>query len=237
MLDNKSNVCFLSLSKTTEKPKDRLFVVVAFLILLVGAFATTAFLSYQREITPQSPASSVVQNEAQRSEVADTDWESSFFPALEERTMRVSLPSLKTGVLKSDDVELRFWYDARPDTINGFVIRRSSNAWSARGIRQVNDRWPSLMKQELLGSPRSGWDTLWKRLTEAGMLILPDSDETKCAPGALDGGGFVVEVIANQKYRTYRYANPQFADCDEAKRILNIEKIITEEFPSLSRQN
>lgn len=30
------------------------------------------------------------------------------------------------------------------------------------------------------------------------MLILPDSDETKCTPGVLDGGGFVVEVIAQQ---------------------------------------
>lgn len=233
MFDNKSSVFFSSLSRTTEKPKTRLFVVAAFVILLVGAFVATAFLPFQRVITPQLPASSVVQNEAQRTEVPDTDWESSFFLALEERTRRVNLPSLKTVVLKSDEVELRFWYDARPDTINGFVIRRSSNAWSASGIRQVNDRWPSPVKQELLGLPRSGWDTLWKRLTEAGMLILPDSDETKCAPGVLDGGGFVVEVIANQKYRTYRYGNPQFADCDEAKRIVYIEQIISEEFPPL----
>jgi hypothetical protein len=228
MFDNKSGMFFSSLNRATEKLKAGLSLVVVFVILLVGTLVTTA--SFKSEIVLQSPASSVVQNQTPRAEVRDTDWESSFFLALAERTRIVNLPSLKPVVLKSDEVELRLWYDARPDIINGFVIRRSANAWSAFGIRQVKDRWPSPVKQELLGSPKSGWNTLWKRLTEAGILVLPDSDETKCGPAVLDGGGFVVEVIAQEKYRTYRYANPQFADCDEAKRIVSIENTISEEF-------
>lgn len=40
----------------------------------------------------------------------------------------------------------------------------------------------------------------------------------------------VVETNVKRKYRTYGYGNPQLANCDEAKRILLIETILSEEF-------
>ena len=152
-----------------------------------------------------------------------------FCSALEERTKKVGLPSLRTKPFADGDVELRLWYDARPDVINGIVIRRYRDSWSAFGLRQEQNRWPSGLKQEDLGVPRSGWNALWKQFTDAGVLVVPDSSKTKCESG-LDGVGFVIEVRAEQKYRTYRYGNPQFADCDEAKRILSIENLIADEF-------
>jgi hypothetical protein len=42
--------------------------------------------------------------------------------------------------------------------------------------------------------------------------------------------GYVVETNINGKYRTYRYSNPQVVNCDEAKQILLIEAILSEEF-------
>ena len=41
---------------------------------------------------------------------------------------------------------------------------------------------------------------------------------------------YVVETNVNRKYRTYRYGNPNLANCDEANRILLIETILSEEF-------
>lgn len=50
-----------------------------------------------------------------------------------------------------------------------------------------------------------------------------------------DGISYVVETNLNRKYRTYRYGNPQFSSCEEARRILTIESILAEEF-GLPRQ-
>lgn len=160
----------------------------------------------------------------------DLAWEQSFFKALEERTKKVNLASLRNAVPGEKDLEACFWYDARPDIINGFVIRRSAELWSARAIRQINDRWPSKVTIVDLGQPKSGWDTMWKRLAESRLLALPDGSQTKCHSEVLDGGGIVVETNVAKEYRTYRYANSQLAVCDEAKRVLSIESVIADEF-------
>ena len=203
--------------------------IVAFTMLLFGISVAAGFHYYGRERTSVSHTTSP-QNVGPPASVPDDDWMPSFFTALGERAQIVKLPSLRTTPTMDEKLEMRFWYDARPDIINGLVISRSATGWSAVGIRQVNNRWPSPVIQENLGTPKSGWDALWKQLTEAGILTLPDAQETKCVAEVLDGSGFVVEVIANQKYKTYRYSNPQFADCDEAKRVLSIESILADEF-------
>lgn len=162
--------------------------------------------------------------------------EASFFSALEERTSKINLPRLQASGVTDDHLELRYWYDARPEVINGFVIRRlDNNHWSALGIRQARDRWPSTVLQKDLGTPRSGWDALWKQLTDAGMLVIPDVDQTKCSGQILDGGGVVIEVLSNKMYRTYRFNNPTVGACEEAKQMRLIDKTISEEFNLLSR--
>lgn len=160
----------------------------------------------------------------------DTAWEQSFFSALEERLKQVKLPSLKTMTLDENDIEVRLWYDARPKAINGFLIHRLRGRWSAIGIRQTIDEWPSPVVQKNLGRPKPGWENLWKQLRDSGVLTLPDSSETKCHSEVLDGAALVVETSVSKVYKTYRYANPQLVDCDEAKRIMTIEAIIAKEF-------
>ena len=114
--------------------------------------------------------------------------------------------------------------------INGVVSRRANDRWSAVGIHQLRNRWPSKVRQEVLKPPRSGWDNLWKQLLDAGLLGLPDSDQIKCSYSVLDGVGLVLETISKQKYRTYRYSNPQLAPCAEAKQVVKIEGILADEF-------
>ncbi|MGH9905564.1 MAG: hypothetical protein ACRD8U_08290, partial [Pyrinomonadaceae bacterium] len=127
-----------------------------------------------------------------------------FFEALGERIKQVNLPSLRTVPLPEDDLEVRFWYDGRPDIINGFVIRRSNKQWSAIGVRQTGEGHTSPVKQEGLGTPKSGWDSAWKRFVDAGMLTLPDGSKVKC-PTDTFFGAFVVETNVSGTYRTYRY--------------------------------
>jgi hypothetical protein len=202
------------------------------MVLLFSFVAATGFFCYGR-YSDQLPNRVAMTVQGQRwlsDKTTTAQWEASFYEDLQKRTKKVRLPHLRTTTLAKQDIEMRFWYDARPNAINGFVLRRSGGAWSALGIRQLNDRWPSPVRRVNLGEPQSGWNAMWARLVGAGLLTLPDGLETKCNPGVLDGGGFVIETRIGSVYRTYRYSNPQFAECEGAKKVISVEGIIADEF-------
>ena len=161
-------------------------------------------------------------------EIPDARWEPFFFEALEERTNKIGIGSLRKMVLPDNDLEVRFWYD-HFEMISGVIIRRSAGQWSATYLGQRNQKEPLSIQQESLGAPKSGWEAAWKRLKDANILALPDGS-VNCKTEALDGIGYVVETNVNRKYRTYMYGNPSLAHCDEAKQIIIIEAILGEEF-------
>jgi len=202
----------------------------ALVIFLAICAATTSCQMSGGDIPQQLNAAPVVKNEqTARLEVPDAGWEPPFYEALKERIKQINLPSLRTVLLRGNDLEVRFWYDARPDIINGFVIRRSGDQWLAIGVRQTGESRFSPVKQETLRTPKSGWDAAWKRFLDAGILTLPDGSKVNC-PTEIFGGAFVVETNVSGTYRTYRYSSPQFAKCDEAKRIVSMEEIFADEF-------
>ena len=82
----------------------------------------------------------------------------------------------------------------------------------------------------LLDPPKSGWDVLWNKLVDAGILTLPDSPRPQCPTEALDGISYIVETNVNRTYRTYMYSNPKLMKCPEAKQILRIEETLGDEF-------
>jgi len=207
----------------------RIFVTVAAAALFVAG--TAGFVLFEVKKTAQNTNAAAFQTERVSQFDPNAGWEPLFFKALDERTNKLNLPSLKTMTLPDHDLEVRFWYDGRPQVINGFIIRRRGDQWSAFGIRQTNESEPSQVRQDALSIPKSGWEVAWQRLVNAGILTLPDGwSNRKCHSGTLDGGGYVVETNVNKAYRTYKYGNPQLAKCDEARQILLIEKIIAEEF-------
>ncbi len=199
------------------------------LMVLVG-FSVTISCASNGKPPNQPPHSAPIGQSAPglSLEIPDARWEPLFFEALEERSTKAGMSSLRRTVLPDHDLEVRFWYD-RLEVISGVIIQRSGEEWSATYLHQKYDHVPSSVQLENLGAPKSGWETAWKSLTSAGILTLPDGS-TKCKSEGLDGTSYVVETNVNRKYRTYRYGNPQFADCDEAKRMMQIESIIAEEF-------
>jgi hypothetical protein len=196
--------------------------------LLVGV-ATIACVTKSKEAAQSINATPRDQDNHNLSlEVPNAPWEPLFFQTLEARTKKAGIESLRRAALPDHNLEARFWYD-HFEIIQGLIIRRSDDTWSATYLRQ-NDQTPASMQQEALGVPKSGWEGAWARLKTAGILALPDESVTKCDSSVLDGIGYVVETNVDRKYRTYRYDNPQFANCDEAKRILVIENVLSEEF-------
>src|SRR6266542_2506201 len=127
--------------------------MIGVLTLLVGVGAAIAFLYNGKDVTQPLNAAPIVQNaQGLRLDIPDARWEPVFFEALEERTKKVNLPSLRTVVLRDHDLEVRFWYD-HFEIVNGLIIRRSGEKWSAVYLRQIHDNQPSSVKQESLGAP------------------------------------------------------------------------------------
>ena len=195
---------------------------------LFGVTTTVACVFNGQEVTPQHNAPTDQKAQGLTLETPDARWEPSFFKALEGRTNKIGMLSLRKTVLPDNDLEVRFWYD-HFEVISGVIIRRSAEKWSATYIGQRYAHEPSSIQQESLGVPKSGWEVVWNRLTDANILTLPDGS-VNCRTEVLDGVSYVLETNVNRKYRTYRYGNPNLANCDEANRILLIETILSEEF-------
>ena len=200
------------------------------LSILVCVASAIACDSTARNLNPPPRAAHTDQAaQALTLEIPNAIWEPRFFEALEKRTKNAGMTSLRKAVLPDGDVEMRFWYD-RFEVIAGVIVRRSGGNWSPSYLRQREQHLASSAQLESLGTPRSGWEVAWEKLTNEGILTLPDGSTSNCSSGALDGIGYVVETNVDRKYRTYRYGNPQWAHCLEAKQILSMEKIIFEEF-------
>jgi hypothetical protein len=162
-------------------------------------------------------------------EIPKTAWEPHFFQDLEIRTTKVGMTSLRKTLLPEGDLEMRFWYVPFP-AIHGVIIKRSGKDWSASFLRERKVADPSSVELLTLEPPKSGWENVWQRLKDLGVLTLPDRTNTTCEGDIMDGSDYIVETNVDHKYRTYRYGNPRLSTCDEAKRIVAIAEIIWEEF-------
>ena len=158
--------------------------------------------------------------------VHNNRWEAVFFREINERSKLARLENLRTVVLQNGDLELRVWIGFGPVSLKGFVINKRGSAWSATYLRSINPSVSSDDYQKILAAPKSGWEGLWKRLSDDGVLTLPGSSES----GWLDGESFVVEIKTGRTYRTYMYNNPEFKKSPEGRKIIEIVQTIRDEF-------
>jgi hypothetical protein len=215
-------------------------IIVALLTFIIGITATAVWfinrssienLTQRKDITP------VAQKKQElRVMIPNENWVPIFFEAIDERAGIAKLPKLKTINLPKDDLEVRVWAGFGLTALEGFVLKRTNGQWSAIHLEGIHARLPRSEYQKQLQTPKSGWDAFWHRLVNAGILTLPDASEVKCNTYINDGMSYVVEVNANNTYRTYLYDNPDYAKCREAKQMIGIIKIIGEEF-SLQKFN
>jgi hypothetical protein len=168
-------------------------------------------------------------------EESDLTWEDIYFEPIIEREKISKLKRLKSKTLPQDDIEIRVWSGFGITVLQGFILKRNSGEWSAVDLDwEVSENRKG--KRDLkpvdkkLDAPKSGWDATWQRLVDAGILNLPDAEKINCSGNATDGFSYVVEYKLQNKYRTYMYDNPDVANCNEAKQMVNINKIIAEEF-------
>jgi hypothetical protein len=157
-------------------------------------------------------------------------WEPIFFKAIDERARLSNLKTLRAGALRGNDLEVRVWHGFGLTALAGFVLRRANGHWSALDLDGVTRNPASSESRRNLPAPKSGWDACWQRLQDAGILTLPDAAGIGCSAGVTDGMSYVVEFNREGIYRTYMYDNPDYAKCYEAKQMIAIGNLISEEF-------
>ena len=161
------------------------------------------------------------------SNVENLGWQEVFFREINQRTKLANLASLRDTDMDCNDLELRVWIGFGPVALKGFVINRRASEWSAIYLRSINPSVARSDYQKRLGTPKSGWNVLWKRLVGNDLLALTG---TKQRSGWVDGESFVVEIKTAGSYKTYMYDNPELSKDPGGMKMLEIVRIVRDEF-------
>jgi hypothetical protein len=138
------------------------------------------------------------------------------------------LPSLKTANFAQGDAEIRMWYGFGLIALEGFMLQRVNNQWSAFHLKadHYSLSYAKKVKRIQLPEPKSGWGSSWQQLVDAGVLTLPNGTD---GPDP-DAEGFYVEVMHGGSYRNYLYNSPEYSEASNAKQMAAIGNIVSGEF-------
>lgn len=139
-----------------------------------------------------------------------------------------NLPELKTKKLDANDLEFRVWLNYFKRGSTAFFIERINGKWGGIYIRERN--FPKPLPPVPLSIPKSGWNIMWERLKNQGLIILPDMYELDNLRLDHDGRFYLVEIKQGNNYRAYHYSNPQVQEFAEAEKFLQIIEILHWEF-------
>lgn len=170
------------------------------------------------------------EREPLRKATSEARWEPIFLKMINERLTESGIAELRTVQMTGNDFEVRVWVGFGGKGEDGLILRHSSNKWSGLHLLGISEGPRLVSTVSNLAAPRSGWEAAWQKLTEAGLLTLPDAPAAGCSTQIFDGVSYVVEINKDQEYRTYLYDNPSHSKCSEAKQMLEIGGIIAEEF-------
>jgi len=142
-------------------------------------------------------------------------------PSINEQTKLARLSSLEGVKLSPNNMEVRIWHGFGLIVPQGLIIKRIDGQWSAMLAASSGRK---------IDQPKSGWESCWIRLTNAGLLKLPDATRLGKEPVDPDVLSYVVELNVNGEYRSYHYTYPEASEHEEAKRMMQIGEIIADEF-------
>ncbi len=209
-------------------------MVRKFTLLFLIFYSSCAVSPVQEDKTLFSPAP----ERELKKDIPNASWVKIYFEGVDNNDYRGidkivernNIYKLREKVLAEDDFEIRIWVGFGKYGNDGLILKRSSGGnWTATYLSEMLCDFENRGKYKL-ESPKSGWETAWQKLIDAGILTLPDSSELKYENGVNDGKSYVVETNVNYTYRTYEYSNPKHEKLKEAKQMIKIGEIIADEF-------
>ncbi len=152
--------------------------------------------------------------------------EKSFYlRAIDELASKNNLPKLRETLLPNDDLEIRVQIGFGLYGVDALVLKRSSNEWQATHYRGMLCWYPNKGTVNV-APPKSGWETAWQKLKEAGILSLSGTKDA----GWNDGTSYIVETNLNKTYLVYAFGNPDGLKDREGKQMVKIAEVLAEEF-------
>jgi hypothetical protein len=168
--------------------------------------------------------------EFQRS-IPKATWEPIFFEPINELSRRAGWEPLRNAPVGEGALEVRVWIGFGVVPLEGYRLRREGDRWTGTHVVDTFERRSPPAVRDV--TPKSGWDSLWKRLTGCRLLTLPDSTTLRRDDEIiLDGESYVVEINHAGHYRTYEYGNPDLRKFPEAKDMASIGWLLRHELGS-----
>jgi len=165
------------------------------------------------------------------------------YPGLNAVSKALKWPLLKEMDVPVGSLEVRVWISG--DTTQVLRLLRNDGEWtgfytSDRYLDMIRDKEGKWVPRNVDAfnpatsifplTPKTNWESLWKKLDELGILTLPDDSTFPNNKLICDGMSYVLEINDGVQYRTYMYGNPQSQEYPEAENIIQIIKTLSEEF-------
>ena len=160
----------------------------------------------------------------------DYGWKAEKFSRIDERIRIAGLQNLEASRMSPQDLEIRIWHGFGLVIPKGLVLKRTAGNWTANYLASVSKTKHQRDSERIIKEPGSGWQFCWSRLTNAGLLTLPDATQLGREPVDPDVLSYVVELNIGGEYRTYHYSYPEASEHREAKQMIEIGDIVAEEF-------
>jgi len=158
-------------------------------------------------------------------------WEPIFFDSINERARQSKLANLRTYSVPPGDIEVRLWEGFGITRLQGIRLQRTRGIWSGTWLSPATEKFAGTDYKKPLPAPKSGWILFWERLVQAGFTTRPDSSTLPDDDFVVrDGMSYVVEINRERTYRTYCYENPDMHKRWADKKMVELIKIIDEEF-------
>lgn len=191
--------------------------VITILSLALGVFIAVGWYYYQ-------------ESQKVRVELPNASWEPIFFKTIDKTTELGGIKELRKANPGTDETGVRIWRGFGLGNLEGIILDRANDEWRAFHVITNDNAELRPVQIKRLDSPKSGWETFWKNLTEQELLTLRDPSETNCEESGIDGTHYVVEIIQNKVYRTYRFR--ENGKCPGVAQMEKISDLLGEEFDS-----
>ena len=178
---------------------------------------------------------------APKIEIPRAGWVDVFFGSINALSKKAGWTPLREVNLPIWSYEVRVWIGFGRAPLQGLRLCCDGYKWTGFYAREGRGENYPFSAREV--QPRTDWGTLWQKVSRLGIFTLPDSSVVEAAALArlggqgrldairrevADGVCYVVE-INDGNYRTYEYSNPQSQEWPEAKKIIEVIKVLEEE--------
>ena len=203
-------------------PRLRLWMVAALITFALGVLIFVIFRRPSQVSQPSSHETRLI--------IPKASWEPIFFKSINSVSNLTAQPELRKVSLREDEREARVWWGFGLSPLEGVSLGYRAGQWRAIHVKADDYYEPTKATLEELKPPKSGWNTTWQRLVDAGIASLVDASELDCGEVGLDGLSVVIETNIGRTYRTYMYPNPTLEKCSQAQQVTKITEIMIGEF-------